>query len=497
MNGLDAYRDLETHFKKLNTIGDALAVLHWDAAVMMPAGGVSARGDQLAALKGISHELLTDSRIGSLIDAAQGAELDTWQTANLHEMRRAFLRASSVPQKLVEALSKATSACEHTWRSAKQESDFAKVSPLLQTVLDLTLEEGAILSEVLDLPLYDALIDTYEPGASAAAIGAIFEDYAAFLPDFLAAVLEKQKRAGAKPKPLGPFPVEKQDALARRLAETVGFDFKAGRMDVSAHPFSTGYAGDRRITVSYNVDDPILAVMAALHETGHSIYEQNLPVEWRGQPVGQSRGMAIHESQSLLIEMQACRTPEFVRFLAPQFRDAFGDQPAFREDELLRLYHWVEPGFIRVMADEVTYPAHVILRFRLEQALLSGDLPLTELPGAWNDGMRDLLGITPPTDKLGCLQDIHWYTGSFGYFPTYTLGAMTAAQLFRAATEAEPEILPGLERGDFSTLRTWLNRNVHGLASSMSSDEIVAHATGRSLEPKAFEAHLKQRYLPT
>ena len=267
-------------------------------------------------------------------------------------------------------------------------------------------------------------------------------------------------------------------------------------MDVSAHPFSTGYAGDRRITVSYNTEDPILALMAALHETGHALYEQNLPAEWQGQPVGHARGMAIHESQSLLIEMQACRTPEFVSFLAPLFREAYGDQDAFQEENLLRLYHWVQPGFIRVMADEVTYPAHVILRFRLEQALLSGDLALADLPGAWNEGMQELLGITPPSDRFGCLQDIHWYTGSFGYFPTYTLGAMTAAQLFHAATQADTAILPGLSKGDFSGLRGWLKKNVHSLASSVSSDEIVVHATGHSLDPKAFEAHLQRRYLP-
>ncbi|WP_425406419.1 carboxypeptidase M32 [Hwanghaeella sp.] len=496
MNGFDAYRDLEAHFKKLNTIGDALSVLHWDASVMMPAGGSQARGDQLATLRGISHELLTDPKVGDLIGAAESAALDPWQAANLHEIRRSYRRASAVPQHLVEALSKTTSACEHVWRTAKQEADFAKVAPLLQEVLDLTREEGAILGDALGLQAYDALIDTYEPGASASAIAAIFEDYAAFLPGFLGEVLEKQKQAGPKTVPQGPFAVDRQEALARRLAETVGFDFSSGRMDVSAHPFSTGYAGDRRITVSYNVDDPILALMAALHETGHALYEQNLPAEWTGQPVGRARGMAIHESQSLLIEMQACRTPEFVSFLAPLFREAYGQQEAFEEANLLRIYHWVEPGFIRVMADEVTYPAHVILRFRLEQALLSGDLPLNDLPGAWNEGMEGLLGITPPNDRLGCLQDIHWYAGSFGYFPTYTLGAMTAAQLFRAATKAEPDILPGLASGDFSSLRAWLKDNVHGLGSSVSSDEIVTHATGHSLDPKAFEAHLRQRYLP-
>jgi len=495
MTPIDAYRDLEVRFKRLNVLGEALSVLHWDAAVMMPPGGAEARGEQLATMRVLCHDMITDPSVGDLLDKAADADLNEWQAANLREMRRAYRKSSAIPQPLVSALSKAGSACEHAWRDARKEADFAAVRPLLQEVIDLTLKRGEILAETLDLPLYDALMDDFEPGASAGRISAIFEDYASFLPDFLGSVLEKQRGEGPKPEVEGPFPAARQKQLAELLSGTVGFDFNAGRMDESAHPFSTGYAGDRRITVSYDEADPGFAMMAALHETGHALYEQNLPADWRGQPVGEARGMAIHESQSLLIEMQACRSPEFISYVAPLMRDAFGAQPAFEDAALERLYHWVEPDFIRVDADEVTYPAHVILRFRLEQALLSGDLALADLPEAWNQGMRDLLGIAPPDDRLGCLQDIHWYDGAFGYFPTYTLGAMTAAQLFKAATAADPAILPGLAVGDFAPLRAWLRENVHALASSLSSDDIVERATGAPLDPKAFETHLRQRYL--
>ena len=495
MTAFDAYKDLEQRFKNISILGEAMSVLHWDAAVMMPPGGAEARGEQLAALQVMSHQMLTDSALGDLLERAGEADLDGWQRANLREMKRLYLRSSCLPEDMVAAFSKACSACEHKWREARENADFDAVRPLLEEVLTLARRRGEIFSEALNLPLYDALIDGFEPGGSTERIGAIFDDYAAFLPDFLQAVLDKQGASGAKPQLHGPFDRSTQKALAEHLSRTVGFDFERGRMDESAHPFSTGFPGDHRITVSYDEKDPGFALMAALHETGHTLYEQNLPAAWHGQPVGSARGMALHESQSLMVEMQACRSPEFIAFVAPLLREAFGDQPAFEDASIRRLYHWVEPDFIRVDADEVTYPAHVIVRFRLEQALLGGDLSLKDLPGAWNAGMRDLLGITPPNDRVGCLQDIHWYDGAFGYFPTYTLGAMTAAQLFQAATEADGSIRPGLAQGDFTPLVAWLRANVHGLGSSLSSDEIVERATGRPLDPASFERHLRARYL--
>jgi carboxypeptidase Taq len=278
--------------------------------------------------------------------------------------------------------------------------------------------------------------------------------------------------------------------------QAVGFDFNHGRLDTSLHPFCGGVPDDVRITTRYDEDDFMTALMGVLHETGHALYERGLPSDWRLQPVGEARGMALHESQSLLIEMQACRGAEFIGFMAPLAREAFGGEgPAWEVDNLVRVYNRVEPGFIRVDADEVTYPAHVILRYRLEKRLIAGEMELDDLPAAWNAGMEELLGVVPPDDRLGCLQDIHWYDGAWGYFPTYTLGAIAAAQLFAAAKDAVPDISGAIAKGDFTPLMGWLGENVHALGSSRSGDELLERATGRPLDPAVFKAHLSARYL--
>ncbi|MBL8706893.1 MAG: carboxypeptidase M32, partial [Rhodospirillales bacterium] len=300
-----------------------------------------------------------------------------------------------------------------------------------------------------------------------------------------------------KPVPLpGPFPADKQRALGRRLMESIGFDFAHGRLDESAHPFTGGIPDDVRITTRYDEEDFTRGLMGVLHETGHALYERGLPARWRLQPVGDARGMALHESQSLLMEMQACRSRAFVTFAAPLMRAAFeGIGPAWDAENVYRIYTRVEPGFIRVDADEVTYPAHVILRYRLEKAMIAGELDLADLPGAWNEGMKSLLGIVPPDDRLGCLQDIHWPDGAWGYFPTYTLGAMAAAQLFAAAKQAVPGLVEDIARGDFQPLMAWLVQNVHGQGSRGTTDEILAAATGAPLGDAAFRAHLQARYI--
>jgi carboxypeptidase Taq len=280
------------------------------------------------------------------------------------------------------------------------------------------------------------------------------------------------------------------------MAQAVGLNFESVRLDESLHPFSGGVPEDSRITTRYDVEDFTQALMGVLHETGHAMYERGLPEAWRLQPVGEARGMIVHESQSLLIEMQICRSREFMAWAAPIMAQAFGGTGrAWEADNLFCLTTRVARGLIRVDADEVTYPAHVILRYRLERAMLAGDLALADLPGAWNDGMQSLLGVTPPNDRLGCLQDIHWYDGAWGYFPTYTLGAMAAAQLFAAATRGRPEIAPALAEGNFGPLMAWLREHVHGKGSLLSTDALIENATGRPFDDTAFKAHLRARYL--
>ena len=495
---ISAYHDLEQRFARLNALREAAGVLHWDTAVLMPSGGADARGEQLAALDVTCHAMLTDSAVADLFAQAGDAagQLGPWQQANLREMRRAWRHATAMPVELVEALTRATKKCEMAWREARPASDFAMIRPHLEEVLRYTREMAAAKAEALDKTPYDSLLDPFEPDGESAHIERVFDELAAFLPDFVDRVLVHQDRAPAPAKPDGPFPEATQVALAKQLMATVGFDFKHGRIDTSLHPFCGGVPDDLRVTTRYDESDFASAIMGVLHETGHAMYERGLPQDWRRQPVGAARGMALHESQSLLIEMQACRGPEFIGFLAPKLRAAFGGRgAAWEADNLRRLYTQVARSFIRVDADEVTYPAHVILRYRLEKAMVAGDLDVKDLPAAWNEGLQALLGVTPPNDRLGCLQDIHWFDGAFGYFPTYTMGAIAAAQLFEAAVAADPHIPEHLAQGKFTPLLAWLETHVHCHGARFATDEVLTQATGRGLDPEAFKRHLKRRYL--
>jgi carboxypeptidase Taq len=502
-----AYRRLEERFRRLTALRDAEAMLHWDLATMMPPGGMASRAEQLATLKALRHGLITAPEVADWLAAAEeegsGADpgLDAWQRANVVEMRRLHAHATALSEAQVEALSRAASACEAAWREARAEACFATVLPSLTALLDQVRAAAAAKAQALRLSPYDALLDEYEPDGRSAAIDAVFADLARFLPGFLAQVMERQAREPAPLAPPGPFPIERQRQLGIRCMELFGFDFHHGRLDVSLHPFCGGTPDDVRITTRYDEADFRGALMGVLHETGHALYERGLPAPWRGQPVGDARGMVLHESQSLLIEMQVCRSRPFLAFAAPVIAEVLGgadaghDGAAWQADNLYRHYTRVAPGFIRVDADEVTYPAHVILRYRLERAMIAGDLAPADLPGAWADGMAALLGVVPPDDRQGCLQDIHWYDGAWGYFPTYTLGAMAAAQLFAAAKGALPGLAADLARGDPAPLIGWLREKVHGFGSSLATDAILAAATGRPLDATAFKRHLSERYL--
>lgn len=494
-----SYAALEQRFARIARLDDALGILHWDYETTMPDGAAATRAETLATLDVLRHELLTEPKVSDDLDAADAGadDLDDWQRANLREMRRVWRHAVAVPSDLVEAARRAEAACEMMWRTARAEDDFAGLLPSLTEVLTLQRRVAEAKADAFGCAPYDALLDAYEPGAKAERIDVLFADLAAFLPGFTERALEAQAREPDPLRPAGHFPIDRQRGLGQRLMQAVGFDFSHGRLDVSAHPFCGGGLADVRITTRYDEGDFTRALMGVMHETGHALYEQGRPSGWLAQPVGQARGMATHESQSLMIEMQTTRSKPFLEFLAPLVRDTFGgDGPAWTTDNLHRLYTKVERSLIRVDADEVTYPAHIILRYRLERAMIAGDLKLADLPGAWTDGMRDLVGVTPPNDSLGCLQDIHWPGGGWGYFPTYTMGAMTAAQLFETAREADPSIVEGIAHGDFTPLVGWLRTHVHGRGSQPESgDALLAEATGRPLDTGAFKRHLERRYI--
>ena len=466
---------------------------------MMPVGGSPARAEQLAALSVLSHELLTQSEMADLLGEAQenSAALDPWQRANLLEMRNRWRHATAVEPDLVEAHSHATSLCEMQWREARANNDFVSLVPALEEVFNLTRSIATQKSELFGVAPYDALLDEYEPGCSSAAIDLLFADLEQFLPDFLAEVLEQQRQAPPVVVPAGPFDEAIQKQLGLEFMTALGFDFNHGRLDISHHPFTGGIPDDVRLTTRYTRDDFTQSLMGTLHETGHALYEQGLPKKWRSQPVGLARGMALHESQSLLMEMQLSRGADFLSFALPKIKAAFkAEGPAWEIANLERLYLTVEPGLIRVDADEVTYPLHVILRYRLEKALLAGDLPVADLPAAWNSAMRTTLGITPPNDKMGCLQDIHWPGGAVGYFPTYTMGALAAAQVYRAAAAEIDDFTAKIRAGNFADLLGWLRTHIHEYGSSLSTDGILQAATGKLLGAEDFKAHLQERYLP-
>jgi carboxypeptidase Taq len=491
---MTAYERLAARFRLIATIGESASMLGWDASAVMPIGGGVARGDQLAVLAALRHQHLSAPEVEADLAAAEAS--DPWNASNLKLMRRAYTRAKALPVNLVRAQAKATSGCEKLWRVARRDANFDIVKSDLREVIRLTGEVAAGLSHATGLDPYDALMDGFQPGITADDVAPIFGAYEAFLSQALPEAEAIQAKQPEPVVPRGPFPVAVQESLCRELVDRLGLDFERARLDQSAHPFSGGTPTDIRITIRYVLDDFTPAVLAVAHETGHALYERGLPLSHVRLPVGEASGMATHESQSLIVEMQAFRSDACLRWLGPRLCETFRGEPAiYRPENLARLWRRVRRSFIRVDADELTYPAHVILRFRLERALISGDLTVDDLPGAWNEGMHAMLGIIPPDDRQGCLQDIHWYDGAFGYFPSYTLGAMAAAQLMEAARDVLPNLDQAFARGDFFPLLNWLRNNVHGLGSRLDFHAVLKQATGRRLDPSAFQAHLQRRYL--
>jgi carboxypeptidase Taq len=382
------------------------------------------------------------------------------------------------------------------WREAKQTANFKLVLPHLTEVVNLVRQRASALGPALDMSPYDALMDGWQRGIGAADVASIFGSYEQFLKENLPLAEERQAKQQAPMMPAGPFPIAAQETLCRRIASRLGLDFDHARLDRSAHPFTGGSPTDVRITTRYDTADFSQSIMAVIHETGHALYERGLPRGHARQPVGAAAGMAVHESQSLIVEMIACRNDEYLDWLGRSLHQAFGGDPKpYQVANLGRLWRRIERGLIRVDADEMTYPAHVIMRFRLENAMVSGNLAVADLPGAWNGAIKDLLGITPPDDSKGCLQDIHWYDGAFGYFPSYTLGAMAAAQMMAVVVRQTQGLKTAMGLGDLSPLMNWLASNIHAQGSLLGFNELLAEATGKRLDPTEFQAHLKARYL--
>ncbi len=494
---LSPYQQLEVEFRRLHAFRSAASILRWDSAVMMPRGSSDLRGEQLAALETECHSLIISPRVSRLLERADAnaSVLEDWQIANLREMRRERDHAIAIPQSLVSRLAKATARAEVKWVEARQASDFSLFAPYLEEVIGLLRDKATILGQALNLDPYDALADEFSPGLRSAEIDSIFTTLSRRLPGLIHEVIERQSSRPPM-EIVGRFTPAKQRALALEVMKALGFPFERGRLDESEHPFTGGVPGDIRLTTRFSPTDPLTGLMGVLHETGHAMYDVGLPEAWRGLPVGRDRGMAMQESQSLLLEMLICRNRPFLKYLQPLLEKAFGVSGAVWEVEnLYRLLIRVRRSLIRVDADEVTYPVHVMLRYELENEILKGELRIKDLPEAWNTRMEDRLGVRPATDADGCLQDVHWAVGSFGYFPSYAIGAVIAGQLYESLRADRPELDEEIAAGQFGGLFDWLRQNVHGLGASLSTPELIKRATGRPLSAAAWLRYMEGKYL--
>lgn len=494
-----AYRILSERFGTAGRLYAAKLTLFWDSQTYMPKGGAWSRGEQLAAIDAARQDLMAAPDAEDLFAAADSSldALDPAERANLREMRRLSRHDAAIPKALMSEKARAVSEAQTAWAAAKQANDFDLFAKAFATLMRLNIEIATAKAEALGLAPYDALMDEADPGLTTEMVDPIFEDLAASLPLLLAEVVEHQASWPTAIPFSGDFSVERQQSLCKKLATTVGHSAENLRIDIAPHPFTlVGSPGDNRITTRFDPDNIRLAIMGTLHECGHALYEAGLPRNYAFLPVGAPRGATAHESQSLMLEMQASRSCEFLSWLAPQLGKAFGGDPdCWSVENVLNAYRRVSTGHIRIEADELSYPLHVILRYRIERALLSGDLAVADIPGAWSELSEALLGRRPPTDAVGCLQDFHWAVGLFGYFPNYALGAAFAAQLFESAVHDDPAVLDSLKNGDFAPYKSWVGPRIHARASEVTFSELVADATGAPLSAESLKRHLRRRYL--
>jgi carboxypeptidase Taq len=494
---LSPYQQLEQEWLRLHAFAGALSLLRWDAAVMMPRGSVDVRGEQLAAIETELHAVLTSPKVSRLLERAQAgsAALDDWQRANLREMVRQRDHAIAIPISLITRLARATSTAEVRWAQAREQKDFTVFAPHLDEVLQLVRDKAGLLGQALNLSPYDALIDGFTPGLRCADIDSVFRALARRLPTLIRETIELQSKAPVLPI-AGRFSAGKQRALITEVMRSFGFPFDRGRLDESDHPFTEGVAGDIRVTTKLDLNDPFKGLLAAMHETGHALYDLGVPRAWCTQPVGKERGIALEESQALLVEMIVCRGRSFLSHLQPLLVKHFGvSGPEWEVENLYRHLTRVRRSMIRVEADEMTYPMHVVLRYGIEKDLLDGRLPVRDLPQAWDQAMQDRLEVRPADVAEGCLQDVHWAHGAFGYFPSYAMGAAIAAQLHASLRADTPDLEQRIAAGDLTAVTGWLALKVHAQAARLGPADLVKHATGKPLAAVALIRHLETRYL--
>lgn len=486
--------------KRLALIGNlrrAGAVLDWDMQTYMPAGAAAARGEQLAAVSEISHQMFTSDETGRLLEAAErenaGRDPDDDVSRMLNNARYDFDRMTKIPTDLAADISRHSAVSQDAWQRARANNDFASFAPFLEKMFDQEREVADLFGFAAER--YDALLDGYERGVLTADVAAMFAELKPHLVELTRAIAQSPRRADAAPI-RGIFPAAAQNALTLKVAEKLGYDLQHGRQDVAPHPFCTSFSRwDVRITTRFDENELGPAFYASLHESGHALYEQGMPAEHDNDPLGDAASSGVHESQSRMWENLVGRSRQFAEYITPTLKHAFPDQlSGLTPERYYRSVNRVEPSLIRVEADEVTYNLHVLLRFELERALIQGELAVRDLPDAWNARMKEYLGIEPPTDSDGVLQDVHWAGGMVGYFPTYSIGNVMSGQLWHAIRKEITDLDGQILRGEFSPLLAWLRKNVHRYGRRYLPGELIEHATGEPLTARYYLDYLQAKY---
>ncbi|KAF8930608.1 hypothetical protein BGZ58_008124 [Dissophora ornata] len=524
------YDQLAVRIKDLDTLRGVSGLLEWDQEVMMPPKAAEIRSQQLSVLAGLSHDAATSPAVGSLLDELNGRqeelpiELNPYELANIRLANKSFKEETCLPAELVKANAALNSKAVGAWAEARKESDYSKFAPYLEQQITIlrkkvgytinggVCEEARKINEKARASLglkegdecykgyYQALLNTYEPGFKDEQLQGLFADLKQNIVPLIAKIKAKNFQHDNS-YITGDFDVKKQTEFSHRISKEIGFDTDAGRLDVSTHPFTGGaHPTDVRMTTRYTINNFPEGISGTIHETGHSLYEQGRNTEYYGLPVSQALSLGVHESQSLLWERMVGLSKPFWSYTLPILKEQF-QEPSHEKlqtvnsEEFYNAFNRVEPGFIRIEADEVTYPLHIVLRYEIEKALVEGDITVAEVPSVWNAKMKEYLGLDVTEDRLGCLQDTHWAVGLIGYFPTYTLGSIYAVQIFGAAKEAIPNLEEHLAKGEFHVLKSWLNANVHRQGSLRESgDDLIKDLTGRPLDSQLYVKYLTAKY---
>ncbi|MCS6775526.1 MAG: carboxypeptidase M32 [Chloroherpetonaceae bacterium] len=489
---------LKARVRRVVYLNQAAGLLGWDQQTYMPAGAAETRGEQIGTLSELAHELFTADETGQLLEAAEreteGMEADSDERRMLALLRRQYERATRLPASFVAELSRHQSHSFRVWVEARARNDFALFQPALEKMFDLVGQQAGYYG--YRDHIYDALLDGYEQGATHASVAAMFAGIKPALVALTQAIVESRRDESGVSALQGFFPVEAQRQLTLHVLEAIGFDLRRGRQDEAAHPFCANFGRDDvRLTTRYDTAHLTQGLYSSLHEAGHGLYEQGSAPEYEGTVLAGGTSLGVHESQSRLWENLVGRGRPFVRYLLPVLQRFFPDAlEGVDAEDLYRAVNRVEPSLIRVEADEVTYNLHVLLRFEIESDLLTGKMAVRELPEVWNARMREYLGVVPPDDASGCLQDVHWSEGLIGYFPTYSLGNLYSAQIWDALRAALPDLDAQIERGVFAPMLDWLQQHIYRYGSKYPPAELITRATGAPPSADHYAAYLQTKY---